>query len=253
MNGFQFSRSRRLAVKVSLRCFAASGDTLRRMNFRWPATRSREAAKGGAPEEIRTPDPQIRSLVLYPAELRVRILRARTYWGASPKASTTVPGWDRVASPPPIPCKYQCNRADFAQSGIVVPCPCPPRWLRLRRGRIRPTAADGVGIGCQISLKSAMVGAGQRRRAAESIMRGISARPGLNRGLFLAFALTAGLSLAGCSDIDSMFGGGSEDVAAEAPPTAEGAGAPPPSAAAAPVATQPLTAGGGLRRLRIRH
>jgi len=75
-------------------------------------------------------------------------------------------------------------------------------------------------------------------------MRGISARPGLNRGLFLAFALTAGLSLAGCSDIDSMFGGGSEDVAAEAPPTAEGAGAPPPSAAAAPVATQPLTAGG---------
>jgi hypothetical protein len=29
----------------------------------------------GAPEEIRTPDPQIRSLVLYPAELRVRANR----------------------------------------------------------------------------------------------------------------------------------------------------------------------------------
>ena len=28
--------------------------------------------KTGAPEEIRTPDPQIRSLVLYPAELRAR-------------------------------------------------------------------------------------------------------------------------------------------------------------------------------------
>ena len=28
--------------------------------------------ESGAPEEIRTPDPQIRSLVLYPAELRVR-------------------------------------------------------------------------------------------------------------------------------------------------------------------------------------
>jgi hypothetical protein len=42
-----------------------------------------------------------------------------------------------------------------------------------------------------------------------------------------------------------MFGGESQDVAAEAPPTAEGAGAPPPSAAAvAPVAAQPLTAGG---------
>jgi hypothetical protein len=26
--------------------------------------------ESGAPEEIRTPDPQIRSLVLYPAELR---------------------------------------------------------------------------------------------------------------------------------------------------------------------------------------
>ncbi len=28
--------------------------------------------RNGAPEEIRTPDPQIRSLMLYPAELRVR-------------------------------------------------------------------------------------------------------------------------------------------------------------------------------------
>ena len=28
--------------------------------------------QSGAPEEIRTPDPQIRSLVLYPAELRAR-------------------------------------------------------------------------------------------------------------------------------------------------------------------------------------
>ena len=30
----------------------------------------------GAPEEIRTPDPQIRSLVLYPAELRARFHEA---------------------------------------------------------------------------------------------------------------------------------------------------------------------------------
>ncbi len=39
-------------------------------------TRSEEPADlsgfVGAPEEIRTPDPQIRSLVLYPAELRAR-------------------------------------------------------------------------------------------------------------------------------------------------------------------------------------
>jgi hypothetical protein len=31
-----------------------------------------ELLSTGAPEEIRTPDPQIRSLVLYPAELRAR-------------------------------------------------------------------------------------------------------------------------------------------------------------------------------------
>jgi hypothetical protein len=73
------------------------------------------------------------------------------------------------------------------------------------------------------------------------MMRGISAKPGLKRGLFLAFALTTGLGLAACSDIDNMFGGESEDIAAEAPPTAEGAGAPPPTAAA-PVA-QPLSSG----------
>jgi hypothetical protein len=32
----------------------------------------RDSNLNGAPEEIRTPDPQIRSLVLYPAELRAR-------------------------------------------------------------------------------------------------------------------------------------------------------------------------------------
>ena len=39
---------------------------------RQPAKRckSSKPLKSGAPEEIRTPDPQIRSLVLYPAELR---------------------------------------------------------------------------------------------------------------------------------------------------------------------------------------
>jgi hypothetical protein len=36
----------------------------------------------GAPEEIRTPDPQIRSLVLYPAELRARF--SLTFQGARP-------------------------------------------------------------------------------------------------------------------------------------------------------------------------
>jgi DNA-binding CsgD family transcriptional regulator len=35
-------------------------------------------ARNGAPEEIRTPDPQIRSLVLYPAELRARLDREKS-------------------------------------------------------------------------------------------------------------------------------------------------------------------------------
>ncbi len=33
-----------------------------------------EASKYGAPEEIRTPDPLVRSQVLYPAELRARFI-----------------------------------------------------------------------------------------------------------------------------------------------------------------------------------
>jgi hypothetical protein len=36
----------------------------------------------GAPEEIRTPDPQIRSLVLYPAELRALDSAAETASGS---------------------------------------------------------------------------------------------------------------------------------------------------------------------------
>ena len=42
----------------------------------------------GAPEEIRTPDPQIRSLVLYPAELRVHFWKPPK-WCFQPVPSTT--------------------------------------------------------------------------------------------------------------------------------------------------------------------
>ena len=48
------------------------------------------ARKIGAPGEIRTPDPQIRSLVLYPAELRARRVLAigfAAYWQASAAAA----------------------------------------------------------------------------------------------------------------------------------------------------------------------
>jgi hypothetical protein len=71
------------------------------------------------------------------------------------------------------------------------------------------------------------------------MMRGISAQHGLKKGLLLAFALTAGLSLAACSDIDSMFG--DEAASADAfPPSA--ADAAPPSAASTNFA-QPMAAG----------
>jgi hypothetical protein len=41
--------------------------------------------KTGAPGEIRTPDPQIRSLVLYPAELRARMAHAAGFWAWAPR------------------------------------------------------------------------------------------------------------------------------------------------------------------------
>ncbi|HVW75614.1 MAG TPA: hypothetical protein VHC39_18395 [Rhizomicrobium sp.] len=67
-------------------------------------------------------------------------------------------------------------------------------------------------------------------------MRGIPASNGLKKGLVLGFALAAALSLAACSDIDSMF----DDTASAdvAPPDA---GAPPTTAA--PVAAAPVSAG----------
>jgi hypothetical protein len=47
-------------------------------------------SRNGAPEEIRTPDPQIRSLVLYPAELRARF--SLVHWAlGSPDASEQGP------------------------------------------------------------------------------------------------------------------------------------------------------------------
>ncbi|HZQ41320.1 MAG TPA: hypothetical protein VFA87_11015 [Rhizomicrobium sp.] len=72
-------------------------------------------------------------------------------------------------------------------------------------------------------------------------MRGIPAQHGLKRGLFLAFALAAGLSLSACSDIDNPFGGDDTEMAEPAPSAAPpDAGAPP---TAGPAAPQPIAAG----------
>jgi hypothetical protein len=67
-------------------------------------------------------------------------------------------------------------------------------------------------------------------------MRGFPAKTRLRKSLFLAFALTAGLSVAACSDIgssiDSLFGG--DDTTADAGPPPDAGTAPP---TAAPIAT----------------
>jgi hypothetical protein len=75
------------------------------------------------------------------------------------------------------------------------------------------------------------------------MMRGIPATHGLKKGLFLAFALTAALGLAACSDLDSLFGGDSGDMTASDAPTAGGDAGAPPTAAAAPVAMAPSSGG----------
>jgi hypothetical protein len=79
------------------------------------------------------------------------------------------------------------------------------------------------------------------------MMRGIPSKQGLKKGLFLAFTLTAGLSLAACSDLDNMFGDDSSgDMAAADAPTAgsDTGAAPTTSAAAFPGGTVQPVAGG---------
>ena len=79
-------------------------------------------------------------------------------------------------------------------------------------------------------------------------MSGHSANRRLKTGLFLACVLTAGLGLAGCSDIDDMFGGASNDMSASAAPTPAGGGAAG-AAIAPPTAEAPPTAGTGASAL----
>ncbi len=73
-------------------------------------------------------------------------------------------------------------------------------------------------------------------------MRGRSSKQGLKKSLFLAFALSAGLGLAACSDLDAMLGDDtSGDMTASDAPTAGPAPAAAPmntaEAGGAPVAT----------------
>src|SRR5690606_23748501 len=82
----------------------------------------------GAPGEIRTPDPQVRSLMLYPAELRARAGRYRTAYAAAPTP------WRRAE---PV----QCARFDaLAASERAILA--RQHAIPLRRGQRRPAAHD---------------------------------------------------------------------------------------------------------------
>jgi len=75
-------------------------------------------------------------------------------------------------------------------------------------------------------------------------MRGLSGKPRLKQGLFLACALTASFGLASCSDIgnriDSLFGSDDDAAANAAPPDTGSADQTPPPA---PVAAAPSAGG----------
>jgi hypothetical protein len=74
-------------------------------------------------------------------------------------------------------------------------------------------------------------------------MRGFPVKTRLKRSLVLAFALTTGLGLTACSDIDNMFGD-EGDASADVGPPPDAGGFP---AGGAPVASNaPTTSGGGL-------
>ena len=100
----------------------------------------------GAPGEIRTPDPQIRSLVLYPAELRARSRRA----GKSPAADAacdarhsysvhpplaSAGGW-----PPAAPAIY-CTRGTACQPQLFFSAATSSTTALARR---KPSAAIGM-------------------------------------------------------------------------------------------------------------
>ena len=75
----------------------------------------------GAPERIRTSDPQIRSLVLYPAELRAR-LEGANLLGSPRKGKNYPPPVPAMARQAlysvPNPPKYRWIHRDFRPSGI---------------------------------------------------------------------------------------------------------------------------------------
>ena len=85
-----------------------------------------KAAANGAPGRIRTCDPEIRNLVLYPAELRAR-------WASYSKTRVAETGESGVAAAPPIGGRAGFrNRSGSAMCGHPPASPaCPPHPARI--------------------------------------------------------------------------------------------------------------------------
>src|SRR4051812_26023155 len=138
----------------------------------------------GAPEEIRTPDPQIRSLVLYPAELRARLERANLL-GRPGKGKNYPRPLRQWRDSPYIPSQIRPSTGGYG--GISVQAAFAPLWpwptLVKTERKVRPPfgARTGLGFGvlfCGTRLavgRSGFFGRQVRTPGTESIMRGIPA------------------------------------------------------------------------------
>jgi hypothetical protein len=133
----------------------------------------------GAPEEIRTPDPQIRSLVLYPAELRARfslsisgrkahrcrmhsktfseVTKARHSYRLRPGLARSANGPPPLLSGPQIPPKRLLNNLKPAGSG---PCPLVAHAHQFHRP-VRDRDPKGRADGARHQMNVAAMGADQ--------------------------------------------------------------------------------------------
>src|SRR4051812_35613504 len=99
-----------------------SGGMRNRLRSGWQRQRPkplRRQGKAGAPGEVRTPNPQIRSLVLYPVELRALTQGGET-WRAEDTASYEA--IQRLRQSPP---DFPTTIAHGIARGVANPSPSP--------------------------------------------------------------------------------------------------------------------------------
>src|SRR5215831_3731813 len=128
---FPFSHSRANGSA----CNARDAGLAPQINARKTASRNflSEQELSGAPEEIRTPDPQIRSLVLYPAELRALLPPPGKRPRSRGIAIVYGPHWQGLqALTPMIPARFWPSPAPHFRRGRAAP--------RVRRWRERKRA-----------------------------------------------------------------------------------------------------------------